>query len=360
MAVNRAPTSLATAPDNSKVAVDVYEEGANNSPLNKLTGLVDKNLSGSIKLGGKFGAKMVGDVLKNISADYAKNGKFDISGAIEKVAGPYKFDKGAFINSNSVIIGNVLKKVGFTGSAAGNILDGVLSAAGGDSLQKMLTGDYTNIIATVNNVEKGIKNLKNLRDLDDFSKLFETMTGNPDLVKVFDVGGVASVLKGMNDTAREFKIPGTIDKYLDILDKGERKEVIFELVKDANMLFDVTFVDNLTKKGDVSTPGILASNPGIVKDILKNLAPTFDYPEASVDLAEKLLGALDRLDPNWKTFKWGDKEVTNLDVFKNASPIVRDSFMKKGMFITEFALADNYEPEDPIAMAKRLYPYCAV
>lgn len=359
MPANIAATSFESGPDDSAVVVDIYGTPPQ-SPTNNLVDSIlpmDKQM-GSNSLGSVFGKdNAVGKILREVGQRYSTTGSLGINDVIKRFSNLSKLSKAELTNMHSKALGAVLGGFGFYNkdNPVGNAINGILGAVGGQSLEKTLLGGNDSINVLVGNVEKSIDRLRDLNSLSDLSTIVDSISGETGFIKIFNLGDTLAALKGINAVAKEFGIPGSIDRIINKFDDRDKKTVILGVAKDKNALFDIGYVEMLGSTFDTNT--ILSKNPTIIKDVLTQITATVANPKPTLEMGNRIIAALNQIDPNWDKTYFGGKLLTNLDIFTQANSYVKDCLKLSEQYQVEVAICNEYQVRSKLEIAEENYPW---
>lgn len=374
-----ANTVLTTKPSDKAVAVDVYGAPPQ-TPTNNFKDVfgnehsMQMNILGK-KMDSKIGAKNLISAIDfalggNKNAQfYGMDGKSigTFQNPKDRLAKTFDVSKGILYNYTGGHVNNLLAKSGFKNTQVGKVLDGFVKSNGGDSLEKLLTGGFTNASVFINNVkrngeivQKHFNRIKDIDSLTDLSNLINDMAGDSEFLKVSNLGGLIQGLKGIADIANELGIPGVVDRVIEkqFRSDKDKKAGYLGLASNKSVLFDLTYLDSLTR--NASGSAILAANPFIIRDILANFKATMEYPKPTKELFSKLLATLVKIDPQWDKIKYGDSYIPNLEVFQFASDFSKECFRLAESHVTEFAVCNLYSNYQITQIGKTLYPYLGI
>lgn len=363
MAAKFAPTSVSTKPDDSAVTVDVYGTPPQ-QPTNNLgtTTNIGFDVSDGIFGGKQLGGGSVADLFKQMAKNYAETGKLDPADKLGRIASSAGIRKANLIGAGGVIANSILQGFGVYKSPLSNTVDGIIKSAGGDSLEKTLLGGYDKINLVVKNINadadslKGTFNkLKDLKTLTDLSDIIANISGDNEFLKIGEIGSVLQVMKGINAVAKDFSIPGVMDKLISRFQDDDKKSILIGAASDNNALYDINYVESLGINFNTTT--ILTQNPILIKEFLARFTPSIEYPTTSSELTKRLIKVLEGIDPNWDKIRRGDDYVTDLSVFKACGTFARRCFLFEELYQTELAICDFYSDTNMIGLAKELYPY---
>lgn len=353
MPANIAPTSYGTTPDDKAVTVDIYN-GPPKSPINNLPGLPDLNAMNQI---GGVNA-LAKDLLKNITKNYMQTGKIlnTKDFALKNVSSALGITKGGLQALGGKAIDVVLKGTGFYATGIGKVVDGIAKATTGNNLDKSVLGQYRDLSLMVGGVKKVIKNVKDVDSLTDLSTLIGKVSGDNAFIKALNLTEIAGVVKGVNDLAKEFNIPGAYDKLISKLDNHDKKMVSALVLSGTTSFTDLSTIDSMLEH--LTGSEILNANPNVVNIVVSDFGPTDEYPEASDEAALYLMERLNKISPHWYQVKaGGDKWIDDLTVFQSFSVFTRDSFLMGEHFKQQIACCSDYKQRNIVTLAKAFYPY---
>lgn len=354
MAANIAPTSYGTTPDNKAVTVDIYNSPPK-SPINNLPGLPD--LAAMNQIGGVNA--LAKDLLKNITKNYMQTGKIlnTKDFALKNVSSALGVTKGGLQALGGKALDVVLKGSGFYSTGIGKVVDGIAKATTGNTLDKSVLGQYRDLTLVVGGVRKVLKDVKDVDSLTDLSTLIGKVSGDNAFLKAVNLTEIAGVVKGVNELAKEFNIPGAYDKLISKLDKDDKKLVSALVLSGTTTFTDLTTVDSMLEH--LTGSEILNANPNVVNIIVSDFGPTDEYPEASEEAGLYLLERLEKINPNWYQVNAGspDKWVDDLGIFQSFSVFTRDCFLMAERFKHQIACCPDYRQRNIVSLAKSFYPY---
>lgn len=360
MPANIAPTSFGTTPDDKAVVVDVYGTPPL-QPANNVAGLVNDGALSQAQ-----GLNNLGNtILKGIAKNYIKTGKaidlsqFNKTAALERVKKSLGVDKASLATLGGKTLDAVLKGSGFYNTEIGKVVNGIANATTGNNLDKKTLGGYRDLSVTINGVKKFVKDVRDVESLSDLSKFLGKATGDDAFIKAANLTEIAGTIKGINDLAVAFEIPGVMDRLMSDLDNDDKRYVSAMIASGTTSIKTLdtmdTLLDNLTGSELVN------SNPDIVSVLLQNYSPSTEFPEPSTDAAAALILRLEKIHDKWWQVNVGNNVWRdNLALFKNLSPMVRESFLMADMFKQQIAVADSYQVRPFQDIARSAYPFIGI
>lgn len=311
MALQIAETKFITKASSGLAAVDVYgasppKEAKNAGSL--LSGLVagfkTPNTAGEIN---KIADSLTKALEKTKGKSYAEQMK-----ALKSVLG----GKDALLkNFKNSMVTDVLTNVGFGANAKeiAGVLVGdrdptnLLTALGKTNPEmKIVVGGIQTVVAA-----------KNLDTAVGIGELLGKLTGNTELVKVFNLQPETLMLKSLLDSATMFRVPHLIDAILDSSSSDKEKRVLLVAIVPKTALHSDldTLLKTMTEIGDTNT---YRTHPTLIVDILANYIPLSGLSPTKEE-SEQLRSILDRLKPEWWLTDRGGERVYDLDVFYKIS-----------------------------------------
>lgn len=353
MPANIAPTSFGTTPDDKAVVVDIYG-GPPKSPTNNIPGL--PNIGALNQISGLNG--MAAGLLKNITSGYIKTGKFSLDGvndAITSMSNNLKMNKGILKSLGGTTIDILLKGSGFYNTGIGKVVDGIAKVATKSPLESGVLSQYRDLTMLVGGVEKVIKNVKDVDSLTDLSKLIGSISGDNEYLKLFNLTEVAGVIKGVNDIAASFEIPGVFDKLISQMSDSDKKRVSALVISGTTTLGSISTIDTMMEH--MSGSELLSANPYVIKMMVNEYKGEGQFSTPSKEAADYLLERLNKITPNWYQVYTGKGWVDDLSVFAEFNVFTRDSFLIGDYFKSQLAICGNYTPKSFQTLAREFYPY---
>lgn len=355
MAANIAPTSFGTQPDNTAVAVDVYGQPPL-KPTNNLPSVNIPGIAGNEKLLNSFGK----DLLKGMAKNYIQTGRpIDLkSEAMQKLVGSFKISKGDLQALGGRTLDAVLKGTGFYNTGIGKVVDGIAKNVTGNPLDNKNYMGLRDLSVMVNGARKVIKNIEDLdiNSLTDLSNLIGSISGEKGFLQILNLTEVAGVLKGINDIAKAYQIPGVLDKLLEKHSGEDRKRILALVASGNEKSIDISSVDTMLNY--MTGSELLNSNPFMIEMLLAGYGPSEQFTEPSKEAADYLLIRLNKINPHWHEKNiGGEKWVSYLPIFSHCSLFTRSSFIIADLYKPELALTGDYTGRTFVQHATRLYPF---
>lgn len=356
MAANIAQTSFGTTPDDKAVVVDVYGTPPL-QPVNTNTGFVDDGALNQVSGLNNLGAS----IFKSIAKNYIQTGKaIDLSqwnkkAALDRVKKSLGVDRASLTSLGGKTLDAVLKGSGFYDTGIGKVVNGIANATTANAMDKKTLGGYRDLSITINGVKKFVKNVGDVESLSDLSKFLANATGDDAFIKAANLTEIAGTIKGINDLASEFQIPGVLDRLMADMDDNDKRYVSGLIAAGTTSITEFTTIDNFLD--NLTGSELINSNPDIISVLLQNIQPTTEYPVPSEEVATALEQRLTKISPNWwQVNVGGDQWRDNLDVFKSLSTITRDSFLIANKYRSQIAVADSYNSRSFVVSANTAYP----
>lgn len=356
MAANIAQTSFGTTPDDKAVVVDVYGTPPL-QPVNNNTGFVDDGALNQVSGLNNLGA----GIFKSIAKNYIQTGKaIDLSqwnkkAALDRVKKSLGVDRASLTSLGGKTLDAVLKGSGFYDTGIGKVVNGIANATTANAMDKKTLGGYRDLSITINGVKKFVKNVGDVESLSDLSKFLANATGDDAFIKAANLTEIAGTIKGINDLASEFHIPGVLDRLMADMDDNDKRYVSGLIASGTTSITEFTTIDNFLD--NLTGSELINSNPDIISVLLQNFQPTTEYPVPSEEAAIALEQRLTKISPNWwQVNVGGDQWRDNLDVFKSLSTMTRDSFLIANKYRSQIAVADSYNSRSFVVSANTAYP----
>ncbi len=357
MAANIAQTSFGSTPDDKAVVVDVYGTPPL-KPINNAMGFTDENAVNQIA-----GLNNLGNtILKGIAKNYIKTGKaidlsqWDRKAALDRVKKSLGVDKASLTTLGGKTLDAVLKGSGFYNTGIGKVVNGIANATTANAMDKKSLGGYRDLSLTINGVRKFVKNVNDVESLSDLSKFLANATGDTAFIKAANLTEIAGTIKGINDLATEFKIPGVMDRLMADMNSEDKRYVSAFIASGTTSITELNTLDTLLD--NLTGSELINSNPDIVSVVLQNFQASDEFPVPSEEAATALETRLTRIHPNWWQISVGDNQWRdNLEVFKSLSVMARDSFLIANKYRSQIAVADIYTSRSFVACANSSYPF---
>lgn len=340
--------SIMTAGSESKAAVvDIYK-GSLNSPQNKITSILSGAMKGLEKFtGGLLNSKSLNaiqatartyDTLKKVNWDDVGNGLKN-----QLLTG--------IVAQSSPIINQTLGKCGFTVETTG-FIKGLAGLPGGIDLGEALK-DNPKFKALYDGVEFLVKDA-DYSSVDGMFKVLSNLSGNSALAGLLNMQSTFALLGVITETALLFDTPKLFEKINNYFKKDdERRQYIIENIAMAAYSTNLAFFEYAMKH--ISRNNILSNHPTIMEDLLANF--TFiDEQVPSVDLANRLIKVLNWLRPSWDKIKFGDRVISNLELFTNMSASATELLRLTDEYRDAILIAGSYRSESLVSMLQKAYP----
>lgn len=280
-------------------------------------------------------AKNAGSILSGIGAGFnTPNTAGKINSIVDGLTKALENTKGKSFEDQmkaikAVVGGKDALLKDFKNSIVSDVLTNVGFGANAKEIAGVLVGDRdpSNLLSALGKtnpqmkiVVNGIQTVMSAKDLDTaqgIGNLLGKLSGNSELVKVFDLQPEAMLLKSLLDKATMFRIPALVDSILDSTDSDEQKtSLLVASTPKAAFHSDLnTITKAMDKIGDANT---LRTHPTLITDILGNFVPVSGEAATPAD-GVLLREVLDRLQPEWWLTDRGGRRVYNLDMFYNLS-----------------------------------------
>lgn len=350
MSLKVAKTTFESGPLNKYVVADPNAVSVDN-PLNNITE-ISNNVTNSL-LGGLTGKGLISG-LSDLTGGAVDLTKLNPKGIADKIKS-LSPDMGSSLNGlTGTFLTDVLKAGGYVGDASaivGNIT-GDLIYKGFD---QVIAEQKAGIKVVLNNYEKVIKNgtldtIKGVTDMvkgisDDFTK-----------ITVMDIAAEFGIVQTINDTAMALGIPGVpqilLNRYQS--EKDKRRFVTGSL-PNAITNGNLEFLD--LALNTIGSNNCLATMPDMAKRIVKNYKLPVSKTWIDIQEAQHIVQVLDRLDGNWAMYIRNGIPVYNLEIFNEASDLVKEGFMLIPELRMPTMLAGKYQPVAIRDLMKKYYPY---
>lgn len=357
--IQEAPTRFFGVAEDVPVMVDVYNQ-IDPEVRNTVKSNVESWTQGLTAVYDKAvgGVKAIGDKLKT-------NG-IDLATAKRRIEGALKGSKNDIIGLGST----------FEGLITGDLM-GLEQPT--DYVRKA-NSVYNNVQLVLSSGEAVIKN-GDIARVQSIVGFLSDLTGNP-VLKMFDLGAEAAILRGVVEEVAQWGIPELIDDVFagqpssvvnTVITRAAPKigytsdvEVIIKFMEAAGT--DVPPV--LNPDGSVQTPGyrtlnprpLLAETPNFATLMLQNY--TFVEGTTPGDYearCARLVLALNTMKPDWcYTARRPNEQAYNLAVMALASEHAKLALQTDPQYVTPLYTAPFYEPRGAQDLAKEMYPGIAI
>lgn len=304
-----APTIHHTKPTDKVPGVDVYSE-KRQTPINNITKFLEEKTN-----------KLFGGFLGNIPRqDLLNLGKKAIAVLRDPKGELDKFKKGGKDILKNVGVGfgaRVLQQMGVV-SNADETFNQLLKADSRKAYLNVLVQNNSTLRAVVDNEDVKKLMAKDWKDINDLSTIMYNLTGNNELVKIFDMEGTFALLNQTVKSARMFGMPELYDSVMDQI-KLEDDKVAFALqqIPQCYSTNDYYWID---RSLELTNTGTIMSN---YPDMLEGLVSGYtrkDKIGSPVTQVSDLFNILNRFNPNWSVTNMNGMQVKNLELYRKASP----------------------------------------
>ena len=250
----------------------------------------------------------------------------------------------------SSIGGNKNAFESLTSGLKANALSELTSAVGIDAKNvSMLVGETKTLI-----------NSADLKTATGITGLLSSITGNSTLVKLFDFGSEFAILKAVVIAAVAIGVPLIVDAVLDhIKDDKQKKELLLDTLRQAAIASDLSTVNKAIDY--VGPEGVLSRVPDVIEVIITNFKWSSTVTsEQYLDLSNKLINTLDRINTNWDVTKRAGVSVSYLKPFAQASEQAKILFKLHSKYMTPIMIAGNYPAISLPSSIKAKYPLCRI
>lgn len=324
MSLQIAETRFITKASSGLAAIDVY--GTTPTKIAANAGSIKSGLGAAFKTPNTSG--QINKIVDGLTDALTKTGGKSFEDQLKAVKAVIGNKEALIANFKNGLVTDVLTNVGFGANA--KEIAGVL--VGDRDPTSLLTalGKTTPEMALVVNGIKTVMSADKLDTAQGISALLNKLSGNSELVKVFDLQPETLLLKTLLDDATKLRVPELVDAILETAaDDKQRRALLIASTPKAVLHSDLdTVVKTMEFIGDVNTH---RTYPDIIADILASYkAPaaralqTVENPDESSGIIaidkEQLMSVLERLKPQWWLTTRDDVQVYNLDIFYNVSP----------------------------------------
>lgn len=352
MSLQIAETKFITKASSGLAAVDVY--GTSPEKQAKNAGSVLSGLAAGFKTPNTAGEvnKIVDGLTKALEKTKGKSYTEQMA-ALKGVLG----GKDALLkNFKNSLVTDVLTNVGFGKNA--KEIAGVL--VGDRDPSNLLTAlGKTNPEMKI--VVNGIQTVMGAKDLDTavgIADLLGKLTGNTELVKVFDLQPETLLLKSLLDSATMFRVPSLIDTILDSASSDKERKVLLvaSVPKTAENSDLETILKTMKEIGDTNT---YRTHPTLVVDLLANYIPVSGMSPTKEE-GSQLREILDRLKPEWWLVERNGEKVYNLDAFYNLSQSAKEALYQFNDLSVPLTLTGVYRPKEFDTLRTEARPWALV
>ena len=297
-----------------------------------------------------------------------------LDGAFDKAVGITK-GIGEKLRTNAIDLPSAIKRV--QGALAGSRSDITKIAS---ATEKLIMGELTgtdtstNYVKSATDIARGVEiivgdgrtvidTLKNggYNQVSSIVNFISDLTGSS-LIKTYDLGAEAAILRGVIEEVSGWGIPTLIDSVM----KDQSDITKYTVIKrsaeriSASSSLDVLLAYanvNGTSGLNIGANALNANTPDFATKVLSNFAfvegvTVADYP---TQLA-KLVELMNKLKPNWFWTVRGDQQVWNLGTLANASENAVTLFLSSPVYRDAILTAPFYQPARVEELVNTMYP----
>lgn len=260
------------------------------------------------------------------------------------------------------------------------------------------TDTNTNYVKTVTDVARGvqlittdgkqvIQNFKdgNYGQLSAMVGFMSDLTGNP-LLKVFDIGAEAAILRGVVEEVSAWGIPSLVDQIMVDRDDKTKYAVIKRSAESISYNSSLSVLESfagvmsswpmITNPADPNGPlipdpnftptniganALTAATPDFAAKYIANFV--FDAgvtPDQYPSVLARLVTLMDKLKPDWYYTRRNNKQVWNLGVLRGASENATTLFLSSPAYRDAMLTAPFYDVTAPQSLLQSQYPLIAL
>lgn len=341
--VQEAVSSFIGTGSDKPAMVDVY----NDIDPSIRTSLISGAKDWSEGLGGIYD-KAVGGISR--IGSLMKDSGLDLVTAKNRISGALKGSK-----SDLLALGSVFEQY-----IAGDLMGRELPS---NQLQKA-NSVYNSIRLVMSSGEQTFRN-DNTSKISGIVNFLSDLSGNP-VLKMFDLGAEAAILRGVLEEVVTWGIPELIDTVFEGQPDSVKQTVIQRAAAKVSYTSDVEMIIKLMEtagtNGELNPRPLLADTPNFATLMLQ--AYTFVDGTTPGDYATRrirLVLALDTLKPDWFQINRTETEkVYNLAVLSNASEHAQLALQTDTQYLIPLLTAPFYEVRSPQEIAREMYPGIAI
>lgn len=305
---NLAKTTFETGPDTKLATPDVYKE-AKTTPQNNLPATPTTE---STKVADNYKpisnkGTALSDALKKW-----KDPKNNVATMIGNLRGIVDNPSELRRMVGKTVFGNILAQTGYKGD-----IDVVVNMIG----NKPSTNDILNAVGVISPNAKilvnGIEHIRKAKDLDTFfgiSTLISELTGNTELMKVFNISSQMAMVKTIVDIALEFRIPEIIDYIIaDIKNEKEQRHLRLMAVLQAAMYSNIDYIYSVINDKKIGLGRVQSTFPNLITILLEYFRFYNPTDKNGPSFSLKLVNLLFLLDPNWLKYNRNGKEILSIE-----------------------------------------------
>lgn len=209
--------------------------------------------------------------------------------------------------------------------------------------QTVLEGIYTVI------------NTKDLSTAQGIAEALEALTGDKELLKVFNIEEEALLIGNVLKKAAKLRIPKLIDTIIaTVKDERIKKRLLVSTLPTAAIHSDLETVTSVMEQ--ISPYGVYTTYPEVIRWLLANYRTLHGGDPTTEDIQE-LLGMLKEFDEKWWLTKRGEVDVFNFDLFSNVSEHAKIVLSRTPELKLGGALCNVYKRQDFGSLTERLRPW---
>lgn len=350
MVIKVANTAFETTPDVKIAVVDVYAPSVPVVPTN--SEVATPTVLDSKGVGG-FALKESGDLFSTAAKAFKDKNK-SLKQAIDEIGSIAKNPREFTEKLSGAVLNDALKSVGYKGTGS-DIVKVIKDGPNSTNILHVIGGMSDELKIVTGNVEKMISG-KDLGSVNGIASLIGELTGNDDLLKVLNISPKLSVVKSFVDMAMGLRLPEAVDLLVETMDSAEEKRLLklFSCL-NAAMNSDLDFIVKQMNDSSIGVGAILSLYPELPQAILSSYK-TIEQPGTKED-ATKLIGVLNRLNPNWMRYKRGSVYINDLQCLTTASDDALEILIYDDVTRVPAMLARSTSSLDMISGTLAMRPY---
>ena len=308
-----------------KDAYDV-QSGDGNTSIQDALANFGKDLASSIRNTPQI-ASRIADLVSS-----ARSGRLTKAHALLRVAGALGGSDGPLTKLSASVRNNVMSTLGVSSENQGRIISAV-----GTAVRVSRTTD--------------------IRGATEMISVLQEITGNSDIVQLFDMEAEVAVFGGILGEAVRLGLPDAFDAIMDqASDDRVRYQIAYETLPSVVFSSDILTMQKLIARVGAET--VRALYPNFVRDFLKAyVLPIEDTVDMYPTRYAELVSLFNLVDPNWDKAPRGEVWVKSLTPFSFISKDAVTVLSSNPTHRLAVTIAQNVDSVDMVTWIKSKYPY---